>query len=180
MHISSLGHRVTSVEYSVIGVRIQQSKGIPVVQADARDLPFSESTFDIVICLDVLEHIIEDSTVTSEIYRVLKPGGRFLISVPEDPKLWSAHDVAVSHVRRYTKRNLIDVTSVGGLRFQNIWSTLIYLRPAIILARRFSSGSSLEPMNKVLNLLLLWVCRFELLMPRSRRKGVTLWIDGIK
>lgn len=180
LHISSLGHVVTSVEYSRIGVLIQQNKGIPVIQADARDLPFADSFFDIVVCLDVLEHIVEDGSVTLEIHRVLKPGGKFLISVPEDPKLWSAHDVAVSHVRRYTKISLIEVIDTSGLRFQNIWSTLTYLRPAIILARRFSKGSSLEPMNTILNFLLLQVCRIEVLLPKSRRKGVTLWIDGFK
>ena len=180
LYISSLGHEVTSVEYSQIGVLIQRSKGIPVIQADGRDLPFSESTFDIVVCLDVLEHIVEDLSVASEIYRILKPGGKFLISVPEDPNLWSAHDIAVSHVRRYTKANLIDVMNAGGLKYQNIWSTLTYIRPAIVLARRFSKGSSLGPMNTLLNFLLLQICRIELSMPRTRLKGVTLWIDGVK
>lgn len=180
LHISSLGHDVTSVEYSQIGVLIQQNKGIPVIQADARDLPFSGSSFDIVVCLDVLEHIVEDALVASEIYRVLKPGGRFLISVPEDPKLWSSHDVAVNHVRRYSKTRLIEVIDTSGLRYQNIWSTLTYLRPAVILARRFSKGSDLKPMNSLVNSLLLQICRIELLFPKSRMKGVTLWIDGFK
>jgi SAM-dependent methyltransferase len=180
LHISSLGHDVTSVEYSQIGVLIQQNKGIPVIQADARDLPFSGSSFDIVVCLDVLEHIVEDALVASEIYRVLKPGGRFLISVPEDPKLWSSHDVAVNHVRRYSKTRLIEVIDTSGLRYQNIWSTLTYLRPAVILARRFSKGSDLKPMNSLVNSLLLQICRIELLFPKSRIKGVTLWIDGFK
>jgi SAM-dependent methyltransferase len=180
LHISSLGHDVTSFEYSQIGVLIQQNKGIPVIQGDARDLPFSESSFDIVVCLDVLEHIVEDALVASEIYRVLKPGGRFLISVPEDPKLWSSHDIAVNHVRRYSKTRLIEVIDTSGLRYQNIWSTLTYLRPAVILARRFSKGSDLKPMNSLVNSLLLQICRIELLFPKSRMKGVTLWIDGFK
>ncbi len=180
LHISSFGHEVTSVEYSQIGILIQQNKGIPVVQADARDLPFSDSIFDVVVCLDVLEHIVEDGLVASEIHRVLKLGGKFLISVPEDPKLWSSHDVAVNHVRRYSKTHLIEVIGTSGLRYKNIWSTLAYLRPAVILARRFSKGSDLKPMNRLVNSLLLVICRIELLLPKSRLKGVTLWIDGFK
>lgn len=180
LHISSLGHDVTSAEFSHMGVLIQKNKGIPVVQADARDLPFSDLTFHIVVCLDVIEHIVEDGLVASEIYRVLKPGGKFLVSVPEDPNLWSAHDVAVSHIKRYTKTDLINVVSESGLNVQNIWSTLTYLRPAIVLARRFSKGSSLEPMNPFFNYLLLQVCKIELSMPQTRMKGVTLWIDGHK
>ena len=76
-YISSMGYDVTSVEYSEIGVPIQKNKGISVIQADARDLPFPESTFDIVVCLDVIEHIAEDRLVASEIHRVLKLGGNF-------------------------------------------------------------------------------------------------------
>ena len=180
LHISSLGHEVTSVEYSQIGVLIQQNKGIPVVQADARDLPFADSTFDVLVCLDVLEHIDEDGLVALEIRRVLKPGGKFLVSVPEDPKLWSAHDVAVNHFRRYSKSALIEVIGASGLRVENIWSTLIYLRPAVVLARRFSDRSSLAPMNSLVNSFLFQICRIEILLPKTRMKGVTLWVEGVK
>lgn len=180
LYISSLGHEVTSVEYSQIGVLIQRNKGIPVIQADARNLPFSDSNFDIVVCLDVIEHIVEDGLVVSEIKRLLKPGGKFLISVPEDPKLWSAHDVAVSHVRRYTKQQLVNLVSESGLKIQNIWSTLILLRPAVRLIRRFSKGSNLKPLNFFTNFLLLQICKLEFFFPSNRTKGVTLWIDGFK
>lgn len=180
LHISSLGHHVTSVEYSDIGVSIQRKKGIPVFQADARNLPFSESTFDIVVCLDVLEHIVEDQLATSEIFRVLKPGGRFLIAVPEDPKLWSAHDVAVNHIRRYSKFSLLELINESGLTQKNIWSTMIYLRPAILLARKFSKSSSLVKMNFLTNHVLYFICVAELALPRIHKKGVTLWVDGVK
>jgi SAM-dependent methyltransferase len=180
LHISSLGHQVTSVEYSDLGVLIQKKKGIPVIQADARRLPFSEATFDVVVCLDVLEHIVEDQLVASEIFRVLKPGGRFLIAVPEDPKLWSAHDVAVNHVRRYSKTALLSLIKESGLSYNDVWSTLVYLRPAILLARKFSKSSSLGKLNFLANQLLYLICKAELMLPRLRRKGVTLWIDGVK
>jgi SAM-dependent methyltransferase len=180
LHVSLMGHNVTSLEYSEIGVQIQRGKGIPVIQADARELPFSESSFDIVICLDVLEHITEDYLVASEIRRVLKPGGRFLISVPEDPKLWSEHDVAVNHVRRYSKAMLLDLVSNSGLKSQHIWSTLVFLRPAVMMYRRRSKGSSLEKVNSILNSLLFLICKAEVSLPKTRVKGVTLWIDGNK
>lgn len=179
-YIASMGHDVISVEYSEIGVQIQKNKGIPVIQADARDLPFAESTFDIVVCLDVIEHIFEDRLVASEIHRVLKPGGKFLISVPEDPSLWSAHDIAVKHVRRYSKNSLLEVVKSGELTHQEIWSTLVHLRPFVILIRRFAKGSDLKPMNSVINFLLYQVCKIEAYLPKSQRKGVTLWISGIK
>lgn len=105
LHISPVGHVVSSVEYFRIVVLIQQNKGIPVIQADPRDLPPRIHFFDIVVCLDFLEHIVEDGSVALEIHRGLKPGGIFLISAPEDPKLWSAHNVAVIQVRRYQNKS---------------------------------------------------------------------------
>jgi SAM-dependent methyltransferase len=180
LHISSMGHRVTSVEFSSIGVTIQRNKGIVAVQADARNLPFTESSFDLIVCLDVLEHIVEDHLAASEIFRVLKPGGKFLISVPEDPHLWSAHDVAVNHVRRYSRDALVQLIATSGLRFDKTWSTLVYLRPLIILRRKFSNSSSLKKMNPVLNFILWQICRFEIFLPKNNRKGVTLWIEGVK
>lgn len=180
LHLSSLGHDVTSLEYSDIGVEIQKIKGITVIQADARNLPFPDSYFDIVVCLDVIEHIAEDHLVTSEIFRVLKPGGKFLISVPEGPSLWNAHDVAVNHVRRYSRTALLEVVESSGLKVHKVWSTLVYLRPIVKLTRRFSKGSNLKMMNPTINFLLFQICKFEILIPKSRMKGVTLWVDGNK
>jgi SAM-dependent methyltransferase len=180
LHIQSMGHKVTSAEYSEIGAAIQRSKGIFVIQCDARNLPFDTSCFDSVVCLDVLEHIVEDELATREIFRVLKPGGSFLISVPEDPKLWSAHDVSVNHVRRYSKDVLVNLILESGLTVREVWSTLVYLRPAIVFARKFSRVSDLRKMNVIVNQILFLLCKIEVILPRNHRKGVTLWIEGVK
>lgn len=180
LHLSKMGHSVTSVEYSDIGVAIQKTKGLFPIQADARNLPFSNNSFEVVICLDVLEHIEEDDLVIQEIHRVLKSGGRFLISVPEDPKMWSSHDEAVNHVRRYTKNSLEQLIINSGLQVLHIWSTLYFLRPALKIIRRFSTGSNLAPLNSMLNQLLYIICLSEINLPKYRRNGVTLWADGCK
>jgi 2-polyprenyl-3-methyl-5-hydroxy-6-metoxy-1,4-benzoquinol methylase len=180
LHIASMGHFVTSAEYSDIGIQIQKSKGIEVVWADARKLPFEDESFDVVICLDVLEHIEEDFMVISEISRVLKSGGRFLISVPEDPRLWSSHDVSVNHIRRYTRNSLLDLVNITNLRVTTLWNTLFLLRPGIVFTRKFDKGSSLKTINPVLNLILYLICLLEFKIPKFSRKGVTLWLDGQK
>jgi SAM-dependent methyltransferase len=54
------------------------------VQLDARDLPFDDASFDLVICSHVLEHIVEDTQVASEFARVLTPAGQALIMIPVD------------------------------------------------------------------------------------------------
>lgn len=50
----------------------------------AEKLPFADSSFDKVFCLDTLEHVFDEKAAVSEIYRILKPGGSLILSVPHD------------------------------------------------------------------------------------------------
>lgn len=53
------------------------------IQASAVKLPFGRNSFDVVICLSVLEHIKEDQKVLREISRVLKKNGELILTVPD-------------------------------------------------------------------------------------------------
>lgn len=101
--------------------------------ADAMDLPYEEGFFDIVVSFDVFEHIEDDKKAVSEVYRVLKKGGSLVYSVPAGPGLFSSHDVALEHYRRYNKKMV-------KLLFQDFkevklysWNTLLY--PLIAVSR---------------------------------------------
>ena len=72
--------------------------------ADACDLPYEESFFDLVVAFDVLEHIEDDERAIGEIHRVLKPGKSFVFTVPAFDWLFSSHDRALGHFRRYDKK----------------------------------------------------------------------------
>ena len=56
------------------------------IKADICNLPFANNTFDWVLCNHVLEHIEDDQKAMSELFRVLKPGGRAILQVPLDTK----------------------------------------------------------------------------------------------
>ena len=179
--LTGLGFLVTSLEYSDVGVALQKEKGIDVVQGDARKLPFPNDEFDSLICLDVLEHILEDDQVAQEIRRVLKRSGSFLISVPEDQSLWSSHDVAVSHLRRYSQSSLASLLSDASLHCEKIWSTNILIKPLVRLARKRTRGSSLGEVNPLINWALYQISRFEFVFFRhSKKSGITLWAAGHK
>lgn len=77
-----------------------------LVQGRAESLPFKEGTFDLVLALDLLEHLPDDLKGLREMHRVLKKGGTLLVSVPSYKFLWSDHDEALGHFRRYTKREI--------------------------------------------------------------------------
>jgi SAM-dependent methyltransferase len=174
------GFDVTSLEYSSFGIAIQKRKGLQPIQGDARKLPFPNSSFEIVYCLDVLEHIVEDEAVLNEIFRILVPGGRVLCSVPEDPNLWSAHDESVDHVRRYSRDELIKKVTVAGFHVLNCFSRNTLLRPMIVFMRRFSTGNDLKKTNQFINFVLLQICRAEHAIKIKKFPGVTIWIEAIK
>lgn len=181
MFMQQLGFsQIVSVEYSEFGCTLQRNKGIPVVQADACDLPFQSSEFDLVVCMDVLEHIERDDSAIREIWRVLKSGGTTLISVPENPGLWSNHDVVVGHYRRYSKSNLINLFTNCGFSVCKIFSSHCTLKPLIRVIRQFSKGSSLKPVNPFLNSLLLLTAKFERNLGLQKVGGTTLWISARK
>lgn len=69
-------------------------------------IPYPDSFFDMVTAFDVLEHIKDDEMVCAEVYRVLKPGGSFVFTTPAFQPLFSDHDRALGHYRRYNKDSL--------------------------------------------------------------------------
>jgi hypothetical protein len=82
---------------------------------------------------------------------LLRPGGTFLVAVPADPRLWSEHDVAVDHVRRYTRVTLRDVLERGGFELESLTSWNVLLRPVVALRRRSSRGSDLDELHPLVN-----------------------------
>src|SRR5579859_2631696 len=108
------GWRPVALEYAPTAAQIARERGVDVIRGDARELPMRTGSLDLVTAFDVLEHIEEDYLAASEITRVLRPGGTALIAVPADMALWSAHDEAVDHVRRYDRAGLTDLILKGG------------------------------------------------------------------
>jgi len=181
--IRELGYTCDSVEFSAIGVEIQKSKGYEVTQGDARSLPFNDNSFDGVVCLDVMEHILEDDAVASEINRVLRKEGKFLISVPQGKNLWSAHDVAVNHVRRYEQEEMFNVLKEAGLRVNAASGTNSFLKPVVLAAKAFTKGSNLKESGKLVNSAFYFLTSLEeKWFPKKFRlkHGVTLWVTGEK
>jgi SAM-dependent methyltransferase len=75
-------------------------------QGDACAIPYPNGHFDVVVAFDVLEHIQDDSKMVAEVTRVLKKDGFFIFTVPAYNALYSAHDKALDHYRRYNASTL--------------------------------------------------------------------------
>lgn len=84
------------------------------VCASATALPFADASLDVVSAFDVVEHVADDVGLLRELHRVLRPGGRLLVSVPAYQWAWSSHDVAAGHHRRYTRPRLVAALDAAG------------------------------------------------------------------
>jgi SAM-dependent methyltransferase len=96
---------------------------------------FERNVYDLVALLDVLEHVPDDIGSLRAIHRRLKPGGALLLTVPANPWMWSAHDVAHHHFRRYTRAGLRKLFEQAGFDVQLLSYFNSLLFPPIAAAR---------------------------------------------
>jgi SAM-dependent methyltransferase len=126
-------------ELNPVGVEAARRRGHDVAEAAVEALPYADASFDLVTCLDVIEHTDDDVKSLSELRRVTKPQGRLVVTVPAHPWLWSNHDVVNLHRRRYTRRSLRAAAEKAGWKIDRMTGfNLVYLPPAALvrLARR--------------------------------------------
>lgn len=128
------GNLLSLVALGAIGVRL-----------DATALPFASDSFELVTLFDVLEHIPNDKGALREIHRILKPGGRLAISVPNDSRIQCFNPIKyVQHERHYKPTQIeqllnetgfsIDYMFVGGHFWMLFW---LYVHFAVyVLSRR--------------------------------------------
>jgi SAM-dependent methyltransferase len=112
--------------------------GAGLARADLLAPPFRAGSFDTVVALDVIEHLPDDVAFLRRAGELLAPGARLVVATPAFPALWSQHDVAFQHYRRYTATTLRDAVVAAGLRPERV----TYLHAAIFpvaLAWRLAS-----------------------------------------
>jgi SAM-dependent methyltransferase len=118
--------------------RALANKRLPrkVKEAKLPDLSmFERNGYDLIALLDVLEHVPDDLASLRAIHRRLKPGGALLLTVPANPWMWSAHDAAHHHHRRYSKAQLAKVIADAGFEVQLLSYFNSLLFPPIAVAR---------------------------------------------
>lgn len=130
------------------------------------DIPFDES-FDLICIFDVLEHINDDLETLKSLRKKLNRKGTLIITVPAYMFLWSAHDEANHHKRRYTKKQLIDIVSESGLSviYTSYFNTILF--PIIATVRIINNiinkkaGSDINLPPKAVNNLLKRIFSIE-------------------
>jgi glycosyltransferase involved in cell wall biosynthesis len=82
--------------------------------------PAREGGFDTVVCLNVIEHVLDDVGALRNVREALAPGGRAVVLVPHGPKLFGTLDEVLGHRRRYTEASLRRLALDAGLEPKSI------------------------------------------------------------
>jgi SAM-dependent methyltransferase len=105
-----------------------------------------EGPFDVISMLDVLEHIEDDRRALAVVRSLLAPDGRLIITVPALQALYSDHDRALHHFRRYSQRTLVEAIEGAGLRVRRVSYWTSFLLPLLVAQRSLSKiRSALRP-----------------------------------
>jgi SAM-dependent methyltransferase len=113
--------------------------GRPVLSAPLPELAgVPEGHFDVIGAFDVVEHIEDDQAAIAAIARRLKPGGKFIATVPAHQWMWSAHDVVNHHHRRYSLKGFRNLIEGSPLRLEKIGYFNSLLFPVAVAERMAS------------------------------------------
>lgn len=99
-----------------------------------------ERHYDVVGAFDVIEHIVDDEGAIASIARLLKPGGKLVMTVPAHQWMWSAHDVVNHHQRRYSKASLRRLIAGSPLKLEAIGYFNSLLFPVAVAERLASKA----------------------------------------
>ncbi len=139
------------------------------------ELSYADNSLDVVTSCDVLEHIPDDSAALQDTYRALRPGGILVMTVPAHPCLWSEHDEALAHLRRYTRREIIGKLQEAGYRIEKFSSAVSFVFPMIFTFRMLQRLRTKQPdepktdlriLPPLLNNALITLLRIEMWLTR--------------
>jgi len=165
-------HEVLGFDASDAAIRIARTKFPRArfeVATDLAPIRDAARTADLVLLMDVIEHVEDDFHLLSSIAAELRPDAHILVTVPAHPELWSEHDVASQHWRRYTEPRLVRVWRDLPLETRLVTPCNALLAPLVRVARRLrgrkdsvhGSGADLAVPLAPVNAVLRWTFERE-------------------
>lgn len=156
---------------------------IPLIQFDLINCPLPDNSVDVVVALNVLEHIENDVTALQQIHRILKPGGYAIIEVPANQDLYDFYDEQLKHFRRYSIRELSKLAEDAGFLIHKsshlgffIYPTFRYIK--LRNKQKMNQNKTFRQENvkdlihlggSVMNTVLYSIMRFELVLGKMIR-----------
>lgn len=152
-------------------VEFQKSQGFSLIDL-RQDISEYDERFDLIVCLDVLEHMEDDVDGLGQIVRLLAPKGQIVLTVPAYESLWSGEDELSQHRRRYTAAGLRTCAESADCRVDYLSYFNLAVLPAMALSvwarrlftsdwrRRSNLGSSPGWLNPLLSAVTSLEARF--------------------
>ena len=169
---------VLGIDPSRQALALARDRGCAAVAGQFEDLPLATGSADLLLGLDVIEHVHDDRRALAAARRALRPGGRLVLTVPSLPRLWGPHDEINGHRRRYRRLELAQRILHADLRLERLTYFNTLLLPLGVveraLGRRFGGAASIglqmppRPLNAALRTV------FELEAPVLRRRDLPL------
>jgi 2-polyprenyl-3-methyl-5-hydroxy-6-metoxy-1,4-benzoquinol methylase len=119
------GYNVTVIDNDSKAIEIALRKGINGLVADINTWQTHEK-FDCIVLGDVLEHIEDDKSAMKKVYGMLEPNACIIVNVPAYQTLFSKHDIALGHKRRYSNLELESKLLYSGFKVERLrhWNLL--------------------------------------------------------
>ena len=135
--ISGYSDWVMGLDRSPAALELAAARGLPIACADGHDLPLADSSSDFLSAFDVIEHLDDDMRALEEFHRVLQREGLLLLTVPAYRFLWSEHDEALMHRRRYVASEIHIKLTRSGFRVLKRSYAVFFLFFPIVFYRLF-------------------------------------------
>lgn len=145
-YLQRMGYDAFGTDVSVEAVKFGLSNGIRnLCVAQNAEIKPPEGGFDLILALDVIEHIKDDTEAIKAIETALRPGGMAIITVPAYQWMWGVQDKVAHHFRRYTMSGLAGVIKEsGGFRIVRKTYFNTFLFPPIAIVRVLSKWFNLK------------------------------------
>ena len=160
--------QVSAMELDEIACQLANQRQVTTVKRGTLpdNIPFALH-YDLILILDVIEHLDDDLSALKALYYKLKPGGYLLVTVPAYQFLWSEHDEINHHKRRYRLQGLKEMVRKAGYEviYGSYFNTFLF--PIVVIVRALGKllpkqnnnqlSSDLVLSSKPVNQLLTWL-----------------------
>lgn len=124
------------------------------VYYDGKSIPFEDGRFDSILCSEVFEHVFNLEEILEELHRVLKPGGKMMITCPF---VWNEHEVPFDYAR-YTRFALEALLSKSGFQIVEYEKSGNFITTITQMMTLYAHHHFKGPWRKVF--LLRWIYKF--------------------
>jgi len=183
IELKKIGFQVHALEPTTFGAENIRKNNIEVMETTIDKLIGKSLDADIILLLDVLEHLEDDSIGLKILHKATPSETLLCITVPADPSLWSKLDEDVYHFRRYTKASISNLLMLNGWELIEIRYWMSILKPVVRFRRKILKGSFMSETklpNYYVNNFLKLILRLETRSLTRRIPGTTIAVVAKK